>query len=68
MSIFDKIRSVEVDKNKNKIFGIKSAIIWAHSNQTNSTYPLLYLRKPKNITDEEYKELIDSINVTFFKK
>ena len=65
MSIFDKLRSFEVDRNENHIFGIKSAIVWGHSNNTNGSYPILYLRKPKGITDEEYKEIIDAIDINF---
>lgn len=30
MSIFNKIKSFEFDKNKKNVFGIKSAIIWGH--------------------------------------
>lgn len=65
MSILDKIKSFEFDKNENKIFGIKSAIIWGHSNRTNGIFPLLYLRKPKHISEEEYQELINSIDIHF---
>lgn len=66
-SIFNKIKSFELDKNQNKIFGIKSAIIWGNSSENNSMFPLLYLRKPKNISDEEYSELINSIQINFKK-
>jgi hypothetical protein len=68
MSILNKIRSFEFDKNKNKIFGIKSAIIWGHSNKTNSIFPILYIRKPKGITQEEYDELLDAIDINFIIK
>lgn len=68
MSILDKIKSFEFDKNRNKIFGIKSAIIWGHSKGTNGIFPLLYLYKPKHISQEEYEELINSIEISFIKK
>lgn len=68
MSIWDNVRAIEVDRNENKVFGIKSAIIWGHSANSNSVFPLLYLRKPKGITQEEYDELIDSIAIQFVKK
>lgn len=68
MSIFDKIKSFEFDKNETKIFRIKSAIVWGHSSRTNGSFPILYIRKPKGITEEEYRELIDSINIQFIKK
>lgn len=68
MSIFEKIRSFEFDKNKNKIFGIKSAIVWGHSKEKSFTSPLLYIIKPKYISQEEYEELLDSIDIQFIKK
>lgn len=67
MSIFDNIRSVEFDRNKNKIFGIKSGIVWAHSNKNNGSYPLLYISKPKSISQKEYEELLDKIRIDFIK-
>ena len=68
MSIFDNLRAIEFDKNENHIFGIKSAIVWGHSKHQNSCSPLLYIRKPKGVTQEEYDELIDSIEIKFLKK
>lgn len=65
MSIFKNIRSFEFDKNKKHIFGIKSAIIWGHSSRTNGIFPLLYLRKPKSISEEDYNELIEHIEISF---
>ena len=69
MSIIDKIRSIEYDKNRTKIFGIKSAILWGHSKDTNGIFPLLYISKPKGITLEEYEDLLDrlEINLKVFK-
>lgn len=69
MTIIDKIRSIEYDKNRRKIFGIKSAILWGHSKDTNGTFPLLYISKPKHITQEEYEDLLDrlEINLKVFK-
>lgn len=64
-SIFNKIKSFEVDKNETKLFGIKPAIIWGNHSKKNEQFPLLYFRKPKNITDEEYSELLNSIEINF---
>jgi len=50
MNILDTIRSFEFDKNRKRIFGIKSAIIWGHSNTINASSPLLYISKPKSIS------------------
>lgn len=68
MSIFDEIKSVEFDRNRNKIFGIKSGIVWGHSKNSNSIFPLLYISKPKHITEEQFNELLDSIDINFIIK
>jgi len=68
MSIFDEIKSVEFDRNRNKIFGIKSGIVWGHSKNSNSIFPLLYISKPKHITEEQFNELLDSIEINFIIK
>lgn len=65
MSIFDKIESIEFDKNKEKAFGIKSAIVWGHSKSENSCSPILYISKPKWISQDEFNELLDSIEMKF---
>lgn len=67
MSVFDNIRSVEVDKNKGKIFGIKSGIVWGHSTKENCASPLLYLSKPKSISQKDFEELLDKIRIEFIK-
>lgn len=68
MSIFNKLRSFSFDKNEKHIFGIKSAIVWGHSNISNSESPILYISKPKHISQEEYEELLDSIDIQFTRK
>jgi len=68
MNILDKLRSVEFDKNRKKIFGIKSGIIWGHSKETNGCYPLLYISKPKNISKEDFEVLLDSLRIQITKK
>jgi hypothetical protein len=68
MSIFDNLRSFSFDKNEKHIFGIKSGIVWGHSNKTNLISPLLYISKPKSISLEEYQELLDMIDIHFIKK
>lgn len=66
MSIFEKIKSFSIDKNKEQQFGVKSAIVWGNSN--NSTFPILYLSKPRHISEEEFRELIDAISIEFVKQ
>jgi len=66
MSIFDRLKSFEFDKNKNKIYGLKSAIIWG--NDERGTSPILYISKPKHVSLEDYNELLNSIDIQFLKK
>lgn len=68
MSILDKIRSFEFDKNRTKIFGIKSGIVWGHSKDTNGIFPLLYISKPKSISEKEFEEILNSIEINLIKR
>jgi len=65
MNIFDKIRSFEFDGNRNKIFGLKSGIVWGHSRDTNGSFPLLYITKPKHITQEDFELLLSKLDINF---
>jgi hypothetical protein len=67
MTIFDKYRDFEFDRNKNKIFGIKSGIIWGHSRKINSISPLVYISKPKHVSQEEFDEILEKIRISFVK-
>ena len=67
-NILSTIRSFEFDKNKNKVFGIKSGIVWGHSKDSNSSFPLLYISKPKSISNEDFEVLLNSINIEFIIK
>lgn len=67
MSIVDEIKSFEFDRNKNRIFGIKSGIIWGYSNKSNAIFPLLYLSKPKSISEEDFRDLLDRIEISIKK-
>lgn len=67
MNILDKIKAFEYDKNRNKIFGIKSAIIWGRSKDTNGQFPLLYISKPKYISQDDFELLLDKIDITIRK-
>lgn len=63
--ILNEIKSFEFDKNRNKLFGIKSGIIWGHSRTTNGMFPMLYISKPKHISQEDFELLLDSIQIEF---
>lgn len=69
MTIINKLRSVEYDKNRTKIFGLKSAILWGRFKDSNGSMPLLYISKPKHIPQEEYEDLLErlEINLKVFK-
>lgn len=53
------------DKNEDKIFGIKSAILWGI--RGNNQFPLLYFSKPKSISEEDYKEILDNLQISMTK-
>ena len=65
MAITDKIKSIEFDRNKNHIFGIKSGILWGRFNTGSS--PLLYISKPKHISQEDFEYLLSHIDIELRK-
>lgn len=65
MNILESIRSFEFDKNRKEIFGIKSGIVWGYSNQSNSSFPILYISKPKSISQEDFELLLEKIHIEF---
>lgn len=67
MSILEGIRAVEFDKNKRKVFGIKSGILWGHSNKSNSTVPLLYISKPRWMTQEDFDSILEKVDIRIRK-
>ncbi len=67
MSIFNRIKSFEFDKNRTKILGIKSGIVWGTHITKNSSAPILYISKPKHVTQDEFEELLDSMQISFVK-
>ena len=66
-NILDDIRAIEYDKNHRKLFGIKSAIVWGFSKHTNSCSPLLYISKPKHISQKDYEFLLDKLIIDMQK-
>jgi hypothetical protein len=67
MNILESIRSFEFDKNRKKVFGIKSGIVWVHSNKSNSSFPMLYISKPKNISQEDFELLLEKLDISIRK-
>jgi len=66
MSIFNKIKSFEFDRNRQHLFGIKSGIVWGNGEK--GTSPILYISKPKHISQEDFEELLNSIDIQFIKR
>ena len=66
MSIFDRLKSFEFDKNRKHIFGIKSGIVWGNGEK--GTSPILYISKPKHVSQEDFEELVNSIDIQFIKR
>ncbi len=67
MSILDTVRSIEFGQNRKNIFGIKSGIIWGYSNKTNSCSPLLYISKPKYVSNENFYLLLSKLKIEILK-
>lgn len=67
MAITDNIKSIEYDRNRRHIFGIKSAILWGFSKHSNSCFPLLYISKPRSISQEDFDYLLDHLEIKLHK-
>ena len=63
-TILDGIRSFEFDRNRKGIFGIKSGIVWGHSNKTNGSFPMLYISKPRNVSQEDFELLLEKLDIS----
>lgn len=62
MSVLNEIESIEFDRNRTKIFGIKSGILWGHRKE-GGTFPLLYISKPKHIPQEDFEEILSKLEI-----
>jgi len=63
MSIFHEIRAIEFDRNTNHQFGVKSAILWGHSKHTNGAFPILYISKPKHISQDDFDYILNKLDI-----
>lgn len=68
MPILDRVKSITYDKNRNHIFGIKSGIVWGNSNEGNEVFPLLYISKPKSVSQEDFETLLNSLQINIYRK
>ena len=64
-SLLSRLKSISCDKNKSGFAGIKSAIIWGNTER--GTYPLLYIKKPKHLSQEDFDEILSNLEVTLYK-
>jgi hypothetical protein len=64
MTIIDRIKSFEFDRNRNNVFGIKAAIVWARTEEGFTLYPLLYISKPRWITQKDYDDILDRLQLS----
>lgn len=67
MSLLNQIRSIEFDKNRKSIFGIKSGIVWGHSKNSNSSFSILYISKPKGISQTDFEELLNKLEINILE-
>jgi len=63
--IFDEISGIEIDPNLQHKYGLVSGIVWGNSIKVNGTYPIMYLTKPKHVSQHDYEAMLDSIKITF---
>jgi hypothetical protein len=63
-AFFDDIVSFSISKEG--FASIKSCIIWA--NKTGVSRPIMYIRKPKYLTKEQFDEILNSMELSFKKE
>lgn len=63
MSALDEIRAIEYDRNRTKLFGIKSGIVWGHKKEGGS-FPLLYISKPKHVSQADFEEILNKLDIS----
>ena len=67
VTILDKLKSIEFDRNRTHVFGIKSGILWGHSSEKNCSFPLLYISKPKSVSQEDFELLLNNLQIILKK-
>lgn len=60
--LLETVENFRFDLNTRKMFGISSAILWGGAG--NTEYPVLYFRKPKHISDEDYQDILKNMKIT----
>jgi hypothetical protein len=69
--LIENIKSLVLDKSKElrehnkKIFRTSNGVLWADQIGDPRYYPILYLKKPKHLSEEEFQKLLDKLEITF---
>lgn len=62
-SVLNQIKGISFDPNKEHNYGIKSGILWGL--EEGCMYPLAYIMKPKNISQEDFDLLLQHIRIIY---
>ena len=55
--------TIEIRKKNKKEMGISSLIVYALEQDKNGYYPILYIKKPRWQTEEEFQKIIDNMTI-----
>lgn len=68
MGIFDKVDQFSMNrdlKDNFRVYRRKSAIVFGQKDESNIAYPIMYLSRPRWISEEDFQELVNSIQIQF---
>ena len=60
-----KLKSYSISIEDNR--PVKSPTLWGHDSEKNSITPLVYFRKPKCISEESFKKIVEGITLNISK-
>ena len=55
--------TIDIRKENKRTMGISSLIVYALEQDTNGYYPILYIKKPRWQTEEEFQKIIDIMTI-----
>ena len=55
--------TIEIRKENKRTMGISSLVIWGLEQDKNRHYPILYIKKPRWQTEEEFQKIIDNMTI-----
>jgi hypothetical protein len=65
--MIENITGLRIDRNKNRIGNIRSAIVFATREEKDDEIPFLYLKRPKTFSEEQFDEIIESMTISINK-